>query len=461
MQVAFRDFRSFHKTDYIDLKEINLLVGENSSGKTSFLAAIRFVYSLFSPTLTNSLNQYPYSLGSFEDIAHFRGGRFGRASEFSFSIRGDLSRKEIEDGFQLYGMLGAEQKLTDEIRSYTLDVHFFNYRSQPRIKIITFRCGRFRFSVDLSQVEIRVKVKTPSVNEETDVPLSRFIGADDIYFNASYLRYMLVDLIYSREHASREGARRQRLPKSFQQEILLLSAYYSAAQSQIGNDVYATAPVRTGPRRVYNPADVSPTTEGDNAPILLAQMSAFDSERWEHLKTGLDRFGKASGLFSSINVKHLAKSKTGPFQITVSVGKVKSSIVDVGYGVSQALPIIYELLVRENSSTFLFQQPEVHLHPRAQAELASFVMRTAHERHHQIFIETHSDYIVDRIRMDVRDEKSVYKNTDVSILYFKKNELDTEIVQIGVDKEGNIVGAPPGYREFFLREKARSIGILK
>jgi AAA15 family ATPase/GTPase len=459
MQISLADFRSFHQTGYIDVKPVNLIVGENSSGKTSFLAAIRFVYSLFSDGVSSSLNQYPYFLGSYEDIAHFRGGRFGRAPKFTISIKGDLTSDEIERSIIRYSVSTSKNsKQIEEARPYVLDITFYNYRSQPRVKTISFRSGRHRFSVDVTEKSPKFSVRTPSINEELSMPSVRYSDPESLFFNLSYLRFMLTDLIFYQEHGIGTNVKNE-ISETFRSEMISLAAYYTAAQSQIGRDVYATAPVRTEPRRIYNPADVAPTTEGDNAPILLAQMSAFDSDKWERLKAGLDRFGKASGLFSSINVKHLARSKTGPFQISISVGKVKSSIVDVGYGVSQVLPIIYELLVRENKSAFLFQQPEVHLHPKAQAELASFMVQSAREKGFQLFIETHSDYIVDRIRMDVRDSKGVGIEEGVNILYFKKSDLDTKILQMGISRDGTIIGAPPGYREFFLREKARSIGI--
>ena len=67
---------------------------------------------------------------------------------------------------------------------------------------------------------------------------------------------------------------------------------------------------------------------------------------------------------------------------------------------------------------FLLQQPEVHLHPTAQAALGSLFCEIA-GWDRQIIVETHSDYIIDRVRMDVRDNKTDLKPADVSILYFE------------------------------------------
>src|SRR5881396_1662040 len=78
---------------------------------------------------------------------------------------------------------------------------------------------------------------------------------------------------------------------------------------------------------------------------------------------------------------------------------VRFNLVDVGYGVSQALPILVDTLQRPAADeVFLLQQPEVHLHPRAQAELGSFFVSQAGKKR-RFVIETHSDYLVDRVRM--------------------------------------------------------------
>ena len=74
-------------------------------------------------------------------------------------------------------------------------------------------------------------------------------------------------------------------------------------------------------------------------------------------------------------------------------------------------------------------------------------------------VETHSDYIIDRVRMDVRDGKTGLKPEDVSILYFERGEADVKIHSIGLDEQGNVLDAPEGYRQFFADELTRSIGL--
>jgi predicted ATPase len=105
---------------------------------------------------------------------------------------------------------------------------------------------------------------------------------------------------------------------------------------------------------------------------------------------------------------------------------------------------------------FLLQQPEVHLHPRAQAALGSYLGSVAKQRGLTIVAETHSDFLIDRVRMDVRDNKGMDPGS-VAILFFERTGLDVTIHQLEIDRKGNILGAPPGYRNFFMQEQIRSI----
>ena len=99
----------------------------------------------------------------------------------------------------------------------------------------------------------------------------------------------------------------------------------------------------------------------------------------------------------------------------------------------------------------LLQQPEVHLHPRAQAALGTFFVDLINSEGKEFVIETHSDYIVDRIRQEVAMGRLPCDS--VVILYLEKAGIETAVYPLSLDRSGNIVGAPPSYREFFLREE--------
>ena len=114
-------------------------------------------------------------------------------------------------------------------------------------------------------------------------------------------------------------------------------------------------------------------------------------------------------------------------------------------------------MLQNKETLFLMQQPEVHLHPRAQAQIGSYLGKMIKEFKHQFVVETHSDYLIDRVRMDVRDGMYL-RPKDVTILYFQKTGAASKIYRLGLDKNGNIIDPPPGYRDFFLREEGRFFG---
>lgn len=153
----------------------------------------------------------------------------------------------------------------------------------------------------------------------------------------------------------------------------------------------------------------------------------------------------------------MGKGVGDPFQVRISFSGSAFNLVDVGYGVSQILPIIVDILRSEGERLFLLQQPEVHLHPRAQAELGSFLATLATTTGKRFVVETHSDYLVDRIRMDIRDGRNI-KPEDVMILYFERQNGKVKVHPIEIDENGNLESVPKGYRSFFLEEERRFLG---
>ena len=195
--------------------------------------------------------------------------------------------------------------------------------------------------------------------------------------------------------------------------------------------------------------------------MYLANIFFQDKTLWNKLKNALEDFGKTADLFDEISVRTLGRAESEPFQIQVrkfgdTLKGPHRNLIDVGYGVSQVLPVITELLRDDAPPIFLLQQPEIHLHPSAQAALGSLLCRIANSNR-RLIVETHSDHLIDRIRMDIRDGATELKPEDVSILFFERQEIDVRIHSLTLDELGNVNGAPPGYRQFFMNEMQRSL----
>jgi hypothetical protein len=123
----------------------------------------------------------------------------------------------------------------------------------------------------------------------------------------------------------------------------------------------------------------------------------------------------------------------------------KLDLTNVGVGVSQVLPIVVMALISEPGSVLLFEQPELHLHPRVQSQLADFflgVIRTGR----QCIVETHSEYLVNRLRRRVAEAPWESAIGDEILLYFvSRNGSESSFQAIDINPYGAIPDWPEGF----------------
>jgi hypothetical protein len=225
-------------------------------------------------------------------------------------------------------------------------------------------------------------------------------------------------------------------------------------QKQVEPAALALGPVRTKPRRTYDVINDTFTPEGDHTLVLLSRiLLEKDDPRRSDLLRSLIEFGSESGLFEKIGVRRLGTKPSDPFKVLVKAGGPSVTIRDVGYGVSQALPLIIQCVLAEGTNPLLLQQPEVHLHPRGQAALGTFFARLVEKKTKSFVIETHSDYLIDRVRLEIAS--GTIPAEKVLILFFEKKGMKTKVHPIAIDQAGDLVNTPKSYRAFFLKEGLR------
>ena len=98
-EITLRDYRCFRGEQTARLAPLTLVVGENSTGKTSFLAMIRALWDIAYRETVPDFKEEPYDLGSFAEIAHHRGGRGGRAKAFEAGFRIGKAERRNGGGF--------------------------------------------------------------------------------------------------------------------------------------------------------------------------------------------------------------------------------------------------------------------------------------------------------------------------------------------------------------------------
>jgi hypothetical protein len=419
--LILQNFRCFVGYQEIPLRPLTLLVGENSSGKTSFLAASRIAEYWRSRYpiggVPPNFNEEPFFLGTFDELASYRRGKAGRADTFR---------------------IGSAVKLV--FRTVRLISEFMKVSGRPAIKRFELSSEDYEIALDFSSEPWQCLVRTPSQRKK--ISLGAVQPGDDPW---QRIGSGLVNVVTSTPPVIS-------LSQTEKETLNMMIACWIQRPKL---PAYAAAPIRAQPKRTYEPLSDTPRAQGDHVPVLLAQI--YGQAEWEELREPLEQFARASGLFDEITVKRLGKGESSPFQIHVKVGGPPRNLIDVGYGVSQILPVLVDLLRDKHPRMYLIQQPEVHLHPRAQAELGTLLATISKTRSKQLLIETHSDYIIDRVRMEVR--KGTIKPADAIILYFERERSEVTVHPIEMDENGNLLETPPSYRSFFLEEEGRFLGL--
>lgn len=121
--------------------------------------------------------------------------------------------------------------------------------------------------------------------------------------------------------------------------------------------------------------------------------------------------------------------------------------INVGFGYSYVLPVIVSALLAKKGSLLIIENPEAHLHPRAQSRIMEFLIEQALEKDLQLIIETHSDHVVNGLRISMK--KGVLQPTDGIIQHFSYEDdiVSPIITEITSDKEGNLSEYPEDFMD--------------
>jgi predicted ATPase len=120
-------------------------------------------------------------------------------------------------------------------------------------------------------------------------------------------------------------------------------------------------------------------------------------------------------------------------------------LTNVGVGVSQVLPIIVMSLVSAPGSVLLFEQPELHLHPAVQSQLADFFIALSRSGR-QCVVETHSEYLINRLRLRIAESDPSDDLKDQVVIHFvERTEADSRFRPVHVNAFGAIPDWPKGF----------------
>ena len=416
--LALTDVRCFAQTQRTELPRITVLVGENSSGKSTFLGCARTIARLSDLVDLSDRNPFddpPFSMGDFETVAH--------SGASQFAIEATFENHRYERVRVVYDR-GPEGEPRERELELSLSAE-------------SGRGGVFR-------------VTRPGSHRSGSPEMWRVAGPE---FEFEFPQSMVSDRQFSTWLSS--SVRRGNLP-------------HEGSTTQWRKRTRDASPEASGMFARFNNffrrGDLLPGPE-HRLPVAADDPNGWPRKReYESNPFGkrlddatLERIvllGKRLNLFRSLEVR---RGLGGTYEIWVNASGEEYNVVDVGFGIHSVLPLLHAVASAPKEATLFLQQPETHLHPKAQAALVRLVA----QRGRRLLVETHSDHIPDWLRIAVMSGD--IDPHDLGIVYFDRVDGggSTILHDIRVDEQANLIDTPPRFRQFFLDETERLLGFRR
>jgi predicted ATPase len=214
-------------------------------------------------------------------------------------------------------------------------------------------------------------------------------------------------------------------------------------------DIQYLGPLRDFPKATYSwsgaaPSDVGKQGENTIAALLAARIGGNKVGKIP-LENYIAEKLKDLGLIDSFRLEELREG-TNIFRVLVrrTPESPEVSLTDVGFGVSQVLPVLVLCYYVPEGSTILLEQPELHLHPSVQSGLADIFIDAYQKRGVQIILESHSEHLLRRLQRRIAEEEIL--PTDVSLYFCSLEKGESKLTPLDMDEYGNIHNYP---KDFF------------
>ncbi len=223
--------------------------------------------------------------------------------------------------------------------------------------------------------------------------------------------------------------------------------------TQLGQTIFLSA-VRLGTAEVFpTPEDSEPVyadvgLQGEFAPwwFLQSDLADIDSARRHPSTTSpvprLQLNAWASTLFPNAEVNVQAIPQTSLTRLELRIGNTEwRRPANIGYGLTYAFPILVAGLLAQPSQILIIDSPEAHLHPMGQSQIGRFLATMA-AAGVQILIETHSDHVLNGIRLALREGVISPEQTQI---HFFTQSIESPVISPQVDTQGNFSEWPTGF----------------
>ena len=401
-KLFLNNYKGFKQT-IISLKDVNFLVGDNSTGKTTVMNLLYIIDHNLVPFQMN-LNK-EVKLGGFDDI---------------------VNKYSADKSYFAFGC----EKVRNGRRSY----HCWRFKNRKGTSVL----DEYKFSVKGKTVYLRFKNDDnfDVLSQMQDLSFKDWLmsnneaGLTKVDENSDEMRHIMIDMIFNSEGDSMKAIKE--------------------------NEILRFTPVRANAKSYYDMFERDFSPEGTHIATFLKTCLERKNKKSETIIKTLNDFGKESSLFEGIEVEQLSDSSSSPFSLDMKYGKIKVNISNVGFGVSQVMPLVVEML-RRKKTMIAIPQPEVHLHPKAQCAFGTLVFRNWQDNNNQYLLETHSEYMIKRFRYEMLNSEKAPKGK-AQVLFFERNEDGNVITSMPIGENGKFdCEIPDSYGDFFVDEELKML----
>lgn len=430
-RISLRNFKGFDEVS-LELAPLTFLLGPNNSGKSSIIASLR----LLAQTVDSSDSSVPLLLnGSMGDFGTYRDIVFGnhRGRPIHIGIGFTLQGKRMYRGFdeevwhwdtspKKRVSLDLEYKYRVQRREIIL--REIQVKEDGRIKVVT------RFSED-SERQVFERIGPKVVPSSLKATLSRTLRMQNfIPTPGMSIRFLL-----------KEGESKKFLTGEVEKALSDVTRIARNITMEIRNIDYLGA-MRVPPSRTYlftGERRHRIGASGENTASILAMDSARRGARSRRIANRVSEWMRKSGIAEEIRVTPISDRH---YEIRVKHPSTDEfeNIADVGYGISQVMPVLVGGYNMTPGTMYLLEEPEIHLHPRAQSELGDFFLNL-YRGGIQVLTETHSEHLI--LRMQQHVAKGLISPNHIRIYYVYPKEGKKVVKLLRLDELGRFLDEWP------------------
>ncbi|WP_293301729.1 AAA family ATPase [Pedobacter sp. UBA4863] len=478
--ITLSNFRSF-KDQTFDFDKFNVLIGENSSGKSSlfkFLLAIK--QSLQAPSnreINFSFSGEYVDLGTYRDAIYYQQDELPLGFKFTFGkpyfdhycefmmgenrtkkqvldyvglfLHEELPDSDTQISFELTKDLNIHRSIRTKIRNGVLGELIIEYVKEDH-KASQSSIFEPKCNLKYLDFEDQVVYELHNVRFTKDAFLT-ITDAGDVRTSCEKI-YGFTE--QSSEHS--EEKRRELFWKSRRlfNRIAFLLVVQNYVRMTFDNLEYIN-PINTHPSRFHITRDQRKFSTINDLDDVLAFFSSPDENKLAILKDFI-KILKKLGVVEDLEI--IEDKRLPVTELRVKVKDLYSNISDVGYGVSLQLPIILKALLADRMSGgmtkyILIEQPEVHLHPKLHSALVDALMSLS--KNTVYFVETHSEHVVRKLQVLVKEKAYRLNPENVTVHYLTRKNRQSNVSCHHILETGMMIEALPSgfYDNSFLLTK--------